>query len=185
MQLISKYNEGFWYLSCVLKIISKYAWVVPLRDKKGIIITNLLQKSLNKSNCKPNKIWVNKSMKSWWLSLHWKILIMLLSHWLSFKLKRECPIHCVVYDYSRADWDDLCDHLRDVPEEDIFKFGASAAASEFCDTVQVQIDVYISHRKYQVKPHSCPWFSATCAATIVHINLFFLVCSNRINLNQK
>ena len=42
-----------------------------------------------------------------------------------------------------------------------------------CEWVQVGIDVYIPHRKYQVKPHSSPWFSAACAATIVHKNHFF------------
>ena len=39
---------------------------------------------------------------------------------------------------------------------DILKFSASAAASEFCEWVQVEIDVYIYIRKYQVKPHSSP-----------------------------
>ena len=63
--------------------------------------------------------------------------------------------------------------MRDVPWEDIFKLGASAAASEFCEWVQVGTDVYIPHRKYQVKPHSSPWFSAACAAAIVQINHFF------------
>ena len=57
--------------------------------------------------------------------------------------------------------------MRDVPWEDIFKLSASAVASEFCEWVQVGIDVYIPHRKYQVKPHSSPWFSAACAAAIV------------------
>ena len=57
--------------------------------------------------------------------------------------------------------------------EDIFKLGASAAASEFCEWVQVGIDVYIPHRKYQVKSHSSPWFSAACAAAIAHRNHFF------------
>ena len=80
----------------------------------------------------------------------------------------------IAYDYSRADWDDIHDHLRDVPQEDIFKLGASPAASEFCEWVQVGIDVYIHHRKYQVKPHSSPWFSTACAAAIVHRNHFFL-----------
>ena len=74
---------------------------------------------------------------------------------------------------SLADWDGLHDYLRDVPLEDIFKLSASAAASEFFEWVQVGIDVYISHRKYQVKPHSSPWFSAACAAAIVHRNHFF------------
>ena len=63
--------------------------------------------------------------------------------------------------------------MRDVPWEDIFKLGASAAASEFCEWVQVGIDVYIPHRKYQVKPHSSPWLSASCAADIARRNHFF------------
>ena len=42
---------------------------------------------------------------------------------------------------SCADWDGLFDHLRDLPWEDIFKLSASAAASEFCEWVQVEIDV--------------------------------------------
>ena len=55
----------------------------------------------------------------------------------------------------------------------IFKASVAATASEFCEWVQVEIDVYIPHRKYQVKPHSSPWFSAACAAAIVHKNHFF------------
>ena len=47
--------------------------------------------------------------------------------------------------YSHADWDGLQDHLRDVLWEDIFKLGASAAASEFWEWVQGGIDVYIPH----------------------------------------
>ena len=75
--------------------------------------------------------------------------------------------HSIAYDYSCADWDSLHDHLRDVPWEVIFKLSASAAANEFCEWVQVGIDVYIAHCKYQVKPHSSPWFSAAFAAAIV------------------
>ena len=52
-------------------------------------------------------------------------------------------------------------------------FGASAAASEFCECIQVGIDVCIPHRKYQIKPHSSQWFSAAFAAAIVHRNHFF------------
>ena len=63
--------------------------------------------------------------------------------------------------------------MRDIPWEDIFKLGASAAASEFCEWIQVGIDVYIPHRKYQVKSHISPWFSAASAAAIVHRNHFF------------
>ena len=81
--------------------------------------------------------------------------------------------HCIAYDYSCTDWDDLRDHLRDVPWENIFKPCGSAAAHKFCDWVQAGTDVYIPHQKYQVKPHSSPWFSAKCAAAIVHRNHVF------------
>ena len=87
--------------------------------------------------------------------------------------KQDTPFHRMAYDYSRVDWDGLHDHLRDVPWEDIFKLSASAAASKFCGWIQVGIDVYIPHPKYQVKRHSSPWFSASCAASIVHRNHFF------------
>ena len=60
--------------------------------------------------------------------------------------QRNVPFHCIAYDYSRADWDGLRDHLRNVPWEDIFKLGASAAPSEFCKWVQVGIDVYIPQK---------------------------------------
>ena len=77
------------------------------------------------------------------------------------------------------------DHLRDVPWDDIFKFGASAAASEFCEWVQVGIYVYILHRKYQVKPHSFPWFSAACAAAIVYRNHFFCLYQQNKSFESK
>ena len=62
--------------------------------------------------------------------------------------------------------------MRDVLWENIFKLSASAAASEFCVWVQVGIDVYIHHCKYQLKPHLSPWFSAACTAAIVYRNPF-------------
>ena len=50
MQLISKFNKGFRFLLCVIDIFSKYAWVVPLKDKKGISIVNAFQKILDNAN---------------------------------------------------------------------------------------------------------------------------------------
>ena len=58
--------------------------------------------------------------------------------------------HRIAYDYSLGDWDGLCDNLRDVPWKDIFKPGASAAASEFFKWIQVGIDVYIPHHIYVI-----------------------------------
>ena len=55
--------------------------------------------------------------------------------------QQDALFHPIAYDYSCADWDSLCDHLRDVPWEDIFKVVTSSAASEFCELVQVRIDV--------------------------------------------
>ena len=72
IQLVSRFNKGFRFLLCVIDINSKCAWVIPLKDKKGITITNAFQKILKESNCKPNKIRVdkgnefhNRSMKTW------------------------------------------------------------------------------------------------------------------------
>ena len=47
MQLISKFNKGIRFLLCVIDIFSKYAWIIPLKDKKDTIITNAFQKILN------------------------------------------------------------------------------------------------------------------------------------------
>ena len=68
MQLISKFNKWFRFLLCVIDIFSKYAWVIPLKDKKGISIVNAFQKILDKSmelhsERKPNKIWVDKGIE--------------------------------------------------------------------------------------------------------------------------
>ena len=63
MQLISKFNKGFRFLLCVIDVFSKYAWIVPLKDKKGISIVNAFPKILDKLERKPNKIWVDKESK--------------------------------------------------------------------------------------------------------------------------
>ena len=72
MQLISKFNKGYRFLLRVIDIFSKYAWVIPLKDKKGVSIVNAFQKILKESDRKPNKIWVDKgsefynsSFKKW------------------------------------------------------------------------------------------------------------------------
>ena len=75
--------------------------------------------------------------------------------------------------------------MRDVPWKDIFELSASAAASEFCEWVQVGTDVYIPHRKYQVKSHSSPWFSAACPAAIVHRNHFFRLYQREKSSDSK
>ena len=60
MQLLSKFNKGFRFFLCAIDIFSKFAWVIPLKDKKGVSIVNEFQKILDDSKRKPNKIWVDK-----------------------------------------------------------------------------------------------------------------------------
>ena len=60
MQLISKYNKQIRNLLCVIDLFSIYAWVVPLKDKKGVAIVNAFQNILDNSKRKPNKIWLDQ-----------------------------------------------------------------------------------------------------------------------------
>ena len=77
------------------------------------------------------------------------------------------------------------DHLKDVLWEGIFKLSVSAAAREFFEWIQVGIDVYIPHSKYQVKPHSSPHSSAACAAGVIHRNHFFGLCQQNKSSESK
>ena len=72
MQLLSKFNKGIKYLLCVIDLFSIYAFVVPLKYKRGVSIVNAFQSILDKSGRKPNKIWVdqgsefyNHNFKKW------------------------------------------------------------------------------------------------------------------------
>ena len=59
-QLLSKKNKGIKYLLCAIDLFSKYAFVVPLKDKKEISITSAFNKIIKQSNRKPNKILVDQ-----------------------------------------------------------------------------------------------------------------------------
>ena len=72
MQLTSKYNNGIRYLLCAIDLFSKYAFVNPLKGKKGTTIVNAFQGIFDNSKRKPNKVWVDqgseiysKSFKKW------------------------------------------------------------------------------------------------------------------------
>ena len=62
MQSLSKYNKGIKYLLRAIYLFSKYLWVVPLKDKRGITIVNAFQKIISKEH-KPSKILVDKGGK--------------------------------------------------------------------------------------------------------------------------
>ena len=99
--------------------------------------------------------------------------------------KQDTPFHRVVYDYSRADWDGLCVHLRDVPWEDIFKLGASAVASEFVSGFRLElmyIFLIVSIRSNLTHLHGFQML----VLLPEFLEITFFICINRINiLNLK
>ena len=60
MQSLSRKNKGIKYFLCAIDLYGKYAFVIPLKDKKGISIVNAFNKIIKQSNRKPNKIWVDQ-----------------------------------------------------------------------------------------------------------------------------
>ena len=60
MQSLSRKNKGIKYLLCTIDLYSKCAFVIPLKDKKGISIVNAFNKIIKQSNRKPNIIWVDQ-----------------------------------------------------------------------------------------------------------------------------
>ena len=73
MQLISKYNRGIRYLLCAIDLFSKYSFVFPLKDKRGITIANAFQSILDNSKRKPYKIWVDQGSEFY--NTHFKKLL--------------------------------------------------------------------------------------------------------------
>ena len=65
IQLLSKFNKGILFLLHVINIYSKYTWVILVKDKIYITITNVFQKISDESRRKPNKIWVGKGSESY------------------------------------------------------------------------------------------------------------------------
>ena len=76
MQSLSRKNKGIKYLLCAIDLYSKYTFIIPLKDKKGISIVNAFNKIIKQSNRKPNKVWVDEggefynSVFEKWLSDH-------------------------------------------------------------------------------------------------------------------
>ena len=63
IQLICKFNKGFRFLLRVIDIYGQYAWVIHLRDKNEVSITNAFRIALDESKRKPNEIWIDKDSK--------------------------------------------------------------------------------------------------------------------------
>ena len=63
MQSLRKYNTGIKYLLCVIDLLGKYAWIIPIKDKKGISVVNAFKKILSDLNRKPNKMSVDQGIE--------------------------------------------------------------------------------------------------------------------------
>ena len=64
MESFSSKNKNVIYLLCFIDVFNKYAWVKPLKDKRGKIILNGFIKIVNESNSKPNKLWIYQGRQS-------------------------------------------------------------------------------------------------------------------------
>ena len=62
MQSLSKYNKEIKYVLCAIDLFSKYVWVIPIKDKKGVNIVDAFQKIISEGG-KPSKIWVDNGSK--------------------------------------------------------------------------------------------------------------------------
>ncbi|XP_047140024.2 probable RNA-directed DNA polymerase from transposon BS [Hydra vulgaris] len=85
----------------------------------------------------------------------------------------ESPYHRTTYNYLKADWDSFRDFLRDGPWVEIFRLPADKCASYITSWIQAGMESFIPSRRFQVKPHSSPWFSSHCAVAISNRNRYF------------
>ena len=60
MESLCSKNKIVKYLSCVIDVFIIYAWVKPLKDKKGKTVLKAFMKIVNESNPRPNKLWFNQ-----------------------------------------------------------------------------------------------------------------------------
>ena len=112
MQLISKYNKGTRFLLCAIHIFNKYAWVVPLKNKKGITIFNAFSKILDNFTRKPNKIWLDKSSECYNSSFKkWLKDIDIEMHSIHYEGKS-----AVAERFIRTLKDKICKHMSAVSE---------------------------------------------------------------------
>ena len=129
MQLLSKYNKGIRFLLCVIDIFSKYAWVVPLKDKKGISIVKAFQIILKQSNRKPNKIWVDKGSEIY--NVYFK-------KWL-----RDNNI--IMYSTHNEGKSVVTERFIKTLKSKIYNYMTSISKNVYIDKLDDTVDKYISH----------------------------------------
>ena len=138
MQLISRFNKGFRFLLCVIDIFSKYAWVLPLKDKKGVTITNGFQKMLKESKRKANKIWVDKGSEFYNSSFE---------KWL-----KDNDIEMYSVDNERKSV--VAERFIRTLKTKIYKYMTSISKNEYIDKLDDIVNEYNNtyHRRIKMKP---------------------------------
>ena len=139
MQLLSKYNKGIRFLLCVIDIFSKYAWIVPLKDKKGISIVKAFQIILKQSNKrKPNKMWVDKGSEFY--NAYFK------------KLLRENDI--VMYSTHNEGKSVAAERFIRTIKSKIYKYMTSISKNVYIDKLDDIVDEYNNtyHTTIKMKP---------------------------------
>ena len=137
MQLISRYNKGIRFLLCVTDIFSKYAWVVPLKDKKGISIVKAFQSILKQSNRKPNKIWVDKG-----------------SEFYNAYFKKWLQDNNIIYSAHNKGKSVVAERFIRTLRSKIYKYMGSISKNAYIDKLDDIVDEYNNtyHTTIKVKP---------------------------------
>ena len=139
MQLLSKYNKGIRFLSCVIDIFSKYDWVAPLRDKKnGLSIVNAFKKKSDGSKRKPNKIWVDKGSEFYNRSM--KSLLQ--------------DNNVVMYSTHNEENSVVAERCIRILKNKIYKYMTSISKNVYIDKLDDIVDEYNNtyHRTIKMKP---------------------------------
>ena len=138
MQLISKSNKGFRFLLYVINIYSKYVWVVPLKDKKGVSIVDAFQKILKKSNRRPCRILVDKGSEFY--NSHFK------------KLFKDNNIE--MYSTHNEEKSVIAERFIRTLKNKIYKYMTSVSKDVYIDKLDVIVDEYnkTKHRTIKMKP---------------------------------
>ena len=139
MQLISKFNNGFRFSLCLIDIFSKYTWVIPLKDKKGVTIVNAFQKILDDSNRKPNKICVDKGGSEFYNSFFKK--------WLKYYDTEMYSIH----NEGKAV---VAERFIRILKAKIYKYMTSISKNVYIDKLDDIVNEYNNtyHRTIKMKP---------------------------------
>ena len=121
MRPFAESNNGVNYLLAVIDIFSKYAWLAPLKNKKGDSVANALQDIFETSGRKPNKMWVDDGKEFW-----------------------NKNVRSLVELYSTKNEEKSCvvERLNRTLKEDMWKYFSANNTFKYIDILQTFVDKY-------------------------------------------